>query len=84
MVTTIAFYLFLYCAGVLGGALVLRLCARRRAKLRSLTARLLAVFGIFAIAAGYVWIDLGPRIDHRIALQNQPLLFPTPPRTIEI
>jgi len=84
MVTTIAYYLLLYCAGVLGGALALRLCARRRPRMRALTARIFAVFGIFALAAGYVWLDLGPKIDHRIAVHDQPLVLPTPPRSIEI
>jgi len=84
MVTTIAFYLLLYCASVFGGGLVLRLCARWRPKMRPLAIRLIAVFGIFALGAGYVWLDLGPEIDQRIALQDQPLLLPEPPRQIEI
>jgi hypothetical protein len=84
MVTTIAFYLLTYCVGVLGGGVLLRLCARRRPRMRSLALRLIAVFGIFAVAAGYVWLDLGPQIDQRIALHDQPLLLPAPPLQIEI
>lgn len=84
MVTTIAFHLLTYCLGVFGGALMVRLCARRRPGVRSLTARLIAIFGIFAIAAAYVWLELGPEIDHFTALRNQPLLLPTQPHSIEI
>lgn len=84
MVTTIAFHLLAYCIIVVSAAVVLRLCARRRPKLRSLAVRLITIFGIFAVAAAYVWLDLGPRLDHRIALQNQPLLLPRAPSSIEI
>lgn len=82
MITTVAFYLLIYCAGVLLLAGGLRLLGRR---FRGLTRRMVAVFGVFALTAAYVWIDLGPEVDHLIAHhQEQAPLLPPEPRQIPI
>lgn len=81
MITTVAFYILLYSGGVLLLAAGLRLLGRR---FRGLATRIAAVFGIFALAAAYVWVDLGPEIDHQLASHDQPLIVPQGPRQIEI
>lgn len=78
MVTTAAMAVTVY-SGVLAfiGA-VLLLAARTRPRLRRAGARVMTIFGIFALASLYVWVELGPEIDGKLVSSSYPRLPPAP------
>ena len=82
MITTIAQTLTLFCTIVVvlaGATWVLTL---RHHTPREVAQRIALTFGVFAVAAGYVWLDLGPNLDARLARYDQPLL--AEPRPVDV
>jgi hypothetical protein len=47
---------------------------RRRGEARRVAQRIGVTFAVFAFAAGYVWLEVGPELDHRLRAQDRPLL----------
>lgn len=67
MITTTAMSVTLFSMSVVIFAVSLRLLIGASPTVRAMSARLLAVFGMFAGAGLYVWLSLGPEIDRRMA-----------------
>jgi hypothetical protein len=75
MITTIAQTLTLFCTVIVMAAASGWLLAYARGFRGAPAAQRIAVlFAVFALAAGYVWLDLGPEIDGRMATHFAPLL----------
>lgn len=74
MITTAAMNVTLLSAAVVVFAIALRLIAAARPAARGLSARLLALFGTFALAALYVWLALGPELDRRLVQAPLPVI----------
>ena len=66
MITTTAMNVTLFSAAVVLLAVILRVLLGNRPQVRAMSARLLAVFGMFAGAGLYVWVSLGPEVDRRL------------------
>ncbi len=71
MVTATAISVFGYSAVAFAGGLLLLVLSFRWPQLRGGACRMLALFGVFAIASAYVWIELGPEADHRQQAKDQ-------------
>ena len=74
MITTIAQTLSLFCTVVVVLAAASWVLTLRHHTPRQVAHRIAVTFGVFAVAAGYVWLDLGPDLDARLARYDQPLL----------
>jgi predicted acyltransferase len=74
MITTIAQTLTLFCTIVVVLAGATWVATLRRHTPRQVAHRIAVTFGVFAVAAGYVWLDVGPDLDERLARRDQPLL----------
>jgi hypothetical protein len=76
MITTTAMNVTLFSAAVVLLAVFLRVLLGNRPQVRSTSARLLAVFGMFAGAGLYVWLSLGPEVDRSLAKAKAPAAVP--------
>jgi hypothetical protein len=74
MTTTIAQTLTLFSAAVMLLAAAAWTLLRRRAEARRVAQRIGVTFAVFGLAAGYVWLELGPDLDHRLLTRERPLL----------
>jgi hypothetical protein len=74
MITAIAQTLTLFCTVVVVLAAATWVSTLKRHTPRQAAHRIAVTFGVFALAAGYVWLDLGPDLDARLAQHDQPLL----------
>jgi hypothetical protein len=74
MITTIAQTLTLFCTVVVVLAAASWVLTLRYHTPRQVAHRIAVTFGVFAVAAGYVWLDVGPDLDARLARHDQPLL----------
>jgi hypothetical protein len=74
MITAIAQTLTLFCTVVVVLAAATWVATLKRHTPRQAAHRIAVTFGVFALAAGYVWFDLGPDLDARLAQHDQPLL----------
>jgi hypothetical protein len=83
MITTIAQTLTLFCTVVVVLAATTWIATLKRHTPRQVAHRIAVTFGVFAVAAGYVWLDLGPGLDARTARQDRPLLAAPDPRPVE-
>jgi hypothetical protein len=72
MVTAIAFSVLCYSLVVGLAGLATWLLGLRFAALRRAGARITLTFAVFAIAAGYVWLELGPHLDLEVRLRHEP------------
>lgn len=68
------------CALSLGVGRVRRL----RQGVRRAANRIAVTFGVFALAAGYVWLEVGPEVDRRLAAEANPTLIQPPPREQDV
>ena len=84
LVTATAHAVFTFSAVICLTALAAILVCRRRQSARRLAGRLVALFGIFACAAAYVWLDLGPTVDGRLSAEVQTVPLPSTPRSFDI
>ena len=74
MITAVAQTLTLFCTVIMVAAASGWLLARARWINGAQAAQRIAVlFAVFAVASGYVWLDLGPDLDARLAQHDQPL-----------
>jgi len=46
--------------------------------------RIAVTFGVFALTAGYVWLELGPEVDRRLAAEANPTVIQPPPREQDV
>lgn len=74
MTTTIAHTLALFSTAVVLLAAVAWALLRRRGEARRAAQRIGVTFAVFALAAGYVWLEVGPDLDHRLQAQDRPLM----------
>jgi hypothetical protein len=74
MTTTIAYTLTCFSGNVVLLAALAWLLLPRRREARRVAQRIAVTFGVFALAAGYVWLELGPDLDHRLQAHGRPLL----------
>ena len=84
MTTTIAYTLTSFSAAVVLLAAVSWLLLRRCREARKAALRIGVTFGVFAVAAGYVWLEVGPNLDHRLEVRERPLLANPAPREVEV
>ena len=84
MITTIAYTLTLFTTAVLLLATVTWVLLRRRGEARRAAERITVTFAVFAFAAGYVWLEVGPDLDHRLQAWDQPLLARPAPQEQEV
>jgi hypothetical protein len=68
------------CALSLGVARVRRLGRRARRAAH----RIAVTFGVFALAAGYIWLEVGPAFDRRLAADQHPTILKPPPREQDV
>jgi apolipoprotein N-acyltransferase len=74
MIAAIAQTLTLFCTVVVVLAATIWVLTLRRHTPRQVAHRIAVTFGVFAVAGGYVWLDLGPDLDARLAAHDRPLL----------
>ncbi len=75
MITAIAQTVTLFCLIVVLSAALSWLWARwRGSSAEQVATRIAITFGVFALAAGYVWLDLGPGLDGRLDHRDRPLV----------
>jgi hypothetical protein len=84
MTTAIAYSLTLFSTAVLLLATTGWALLRRRDEARRAAQRITVTFAVFAIAAGYVWLEVGPDLDHRLQAWDQPLLARPAPQEQEV
>ena len=85
MITTIAYTLTLFSTAVLLLAIVAwGLLRRRRGEARQAAQRITVTFAVFALATGYVWLEVGPDLDYRLQAWDQPLLARPAPQEQEV
>ena len=82
MVTGAAIAVVQYSASVLFCAILIRLLLRPPA-LRAVATRVAVFFGVISVAAVYVWLELGPEVDARLAAETR-MTLPPPVRTFAI
>jgi hypothetical protein len=46
--------------------------------------RIAVTFGVFALAAGYIWIEVGPEVDRRLAAESYPMVIQQPPHEQDV
>ena len=83
MITHAAFATLQFCASVAAFALLARVLTRPGSELRRTAVGVAVMFAVFAVCAAYVWLALGPEIDHRLEVRDQPLLVNPPPAEME-
>ena len=76
MITGAAIAAVQYSASILFCAILVRLLVRRPAQVRALATRIATVFGVICLAALYVWLEVGPEIDARLAAGGEVRLPP--------
>ena len=74
MISAIAQTLTLFCTLVVVLAAASWVLTLRRHTPRQVAHRIAVTFGVFALAAGYVWLDLGPDLEARLAAHDRPPL----------
>ena len=79
MITAAAFTAFGFSGTVLLLASLLFVLSFRWRALRRPATRMLVMFGIFALASGYIWLDLGPTTDLRLQASEHPHIHHAPP-----
>jgi hypothetical protein len=85
MITAIAQTLTLFCTVVVVLAATTWVATLRRHTPRQVAHRIAVTFGVFAVAAGYVWLDLGPDVDARLAQRgDRPLLGAPDLRPVDV
>ncbi len=84
MITHTAFTILGFSVAVVACALLACVLTRRGSGPRRAAVRLAVMFGVFALAAGYVWLELGPEIDHRLEVRDHPLLLRPMPDEMEV
>lgn len=83
MITYAAFATLQFSALVAVFALLARMLTRPGSELRRTAVGVAVMFAVFAATAAYVWLALGPEIDHRLEVRDQPFLFNPPPAEME-
>ena len=83
MVTQLALTLLQFSAVVTALAVLARLVSRPGTEPRRAAARVAVLFGVVALAAGYVWLGLGPEVDLRLRHRHDPLALRPPPHELE-
>ena len=83
MITHAAFATLQFSALVVAFALLARFLTRPGSELRRSAVGVAVMFAVFAVAAAYVWLALGPEIDHRLEVRDQPLMRNPPPIEME-
>ena len=79
MTTHTAWIVLEFCLVVCALALALRQVRRFNPTARRTATRIAVTFGVFALAAGYVWLEIGPHVDQRLTVQtDRPLISPPP------
>ena len=84
MLTQLAFTVLQFSLAVVAWALLIRVFCRRGSEVGRAAVRVAVLFGVFAVAAGYVWLTLGPEIDHRLQVRDRPLLLKPAPFEMEV
>ena len=84
MTTTIAHTLTLFSTAVVLLAAVAWALLRGRGEARRAAQRIAVTFAVFALAAGYVWLEVGPNLDYRLQVQDRPLLGGSGPQEQEV
>lgn len=84
MITTIAYTLTLFTTAVLLLGAVAWALLRRRGEARQAAQRITVTFAVFALATGYVWLEVGPDLDYRLQAWDQPLLARPAPQEQEV
>ena len=72
MTTTIAHTLALFSTAVALLAAVAFALLRRRGEAQRVARRIGVTFAVFGLAAGYVWLEVGPDLDHRLQARDGP------------
>ena len=84
MITPIAQTLTLFCTVVVVLAAATWVATLRRHTPRQVAHRIAVTFGVFAVAAGYVWLAVGPDLDARLAQRDRPLLAQPVPGPFDV
>jgi hypothetical protein len=79
MTTVTAYLMTLFSGAVVLLAAIAWALLRRRREARKVAFRIGVTFAVFALAAGYVWLEVGPALDHRLEARERPLLPRSPP-----
>ncbi len=79
MTTATAYLITLLASAVVLLAAAAWALLRRRREARETAFRIGVTFAVFALAAGYVWLEVGPKLDHRLEARERPLLPRSPP-----
>lgn len=79
MYESLGFAVFVFCATVFVVSVALLICAGSVKTIRPVAIRLAVVFGVFAVAGGYVWTYAGPEADLKTEVNEMPTLpLPAP------
>jgi hypothetical protein len=85
MITAIAQTVTLFCMIVLVAAALAWLWARGRgSSAEPVATRIAITFAVFALAAGYIWLELGPDLDGRFAHRDRPLVAEPGPQPVDV
>jgi len=84
MVTAIGFAVWTFSAGVTVLALLGLIVGLFWRRLFTPSARLAVIFGIFAMASAYVWLEAGPDVDYRVQANEHPRIYNPPIQRIDI
>ena len=84
MITTIAYTLTLFTTAVLLLAGMAWALLRRRGEARQAAQRITVTFAVFALGAGYVWLEIAPDLDHRLQAWDEPLMARPAPKEQEV
>ncbi len=83
MITQLALTILQFTGLVAALAILARLVSRLGTEPRRAATRVAVMFGVFALAAGYVWLELGPEVDFRLRHHHDPLALQPPPHEME-
>jgi hypothetical protein len=84
MTTTIAYTLTVFSSAVVLLAALGWLLLRRRREARRTAVRIGVTFAVFALAAGYVWLELGPDLDQQLQARGRPHLPDQAARELDV
>ena len=85
MITTVAQMLTLFCTVAVVVAATTWVATLRRHTPRQVAHRIAVAFGVLAVAAGYVWLDVGPELDERrLVRHDRPPVADPDPHPIEV
>ena len=84
MITTIAYTLTLFTTAVLLLAVIAWALLRRRGEARQAALRITVTFAVFALATGYVWLEVAPDLDYQLQAWDQPLLARPAPKEQDV